>query len=424
MRIRTIRRSDGEYLPLLIADDGVPLYASTVFTISELRVQNLALNTIKGHLRAVKHFEVFCQVRDIDLKARLDDGSLLSLGEVDDLVKSCRYPTEKLSRVAAKRFRLSAGRHPRVPPSQDWFRQIGVEHPIDLVLPAVARTRLKSILRYVEWLVRDRLSLPSINVPIRDRLESCLSQTVAAAMARSPRMTRRHPHTPREGLSHSERDRLFEVISPNSPNNPWTNEHTRFRNFLLIHWLLSLGIRRGEILGVRTSDIDFYGRRVSIITRPHTPDDPRIDQPVGKTLDRHLRLVSPLLHMTDTYLIEHRIHQGIAGKHNFLFVATPTGAPLSIVGVNKIFETLRDKCEQLPRNISAHTMRHTCNDLLSEQVDENNIDEETEKKIRCYIMGWSETSNTAALYTRRHTRIRAGDALVNLQKHMIGSLDE
>ena len=411
-------------MPLLIADSGVPLHRSTVFTMSELRVQNLAVNTIKGYLRAVKHFEIFCQVRNIDLKVRLEDGNILSLGEVDELAKSCRYRSAELTREPATRLQFSESRNPRTRKCQDWFRHIEVSHSPKLVLPAVARTRLKSILCYIEWLVRDRLSLPSLTTPIRDRLESCLSQTVASAMNRCPRTTRRYQNTPREGLSHNEQQHLFEMISPTSPNNPWKNEHTKFRNFLLFHWLLSLGVRRGELLGVRTTDIDFHRKHVDIITRPHTADDPRSNQPVGKTVDRRLNIIPPLLQITDTYMTEHRASQGMAGKHTFLFVATRTGAPLSIVGITKIFETLRFKCTKLPKNFSAHIMRHTWNDRFSKFADINGISEEMEIKTRCYQMGWSERSNTAAHYTRRHTRLRANEASKKMQYNLIQSFDE
>jgi hypothetical protein len=33
-------------------------------------------------------------------------------------------------------------------------------------------------------------------------------------------------------------------------------------------------------------------------------------------------------------------------------------------------------------------------------------------------MGWSETSGTAALYTKRHTRHKANEALLEMQKQI------
>jgi len=57
-------------------------------------------------------------------------------------------------------------------------------------------------------------------------------------------------------------------------------------------------------------------------------------------------------------------------------------------------------------------------------MDKNRVGEEQEKKARSYLMGWSETSGTAATYTRRHTRKKAQAASLRLQENIIGRTND
>ena len=73
---------------------------------------------------------------------------------------------------------------------------------------------------------------------------------------------------------------------------------------------------------------------------------------------------------------------------------------------------------------STPSLCHTWNDSFSEEMDKNRVGEEQEKKARSYLMGWSETSGTAATYTRRHIRKRAQAASLQLQKNVIERSDD
>ena len=96
-----------------------------------------------------------------------------------------------------------------------------------------------------------------------------------------------------------------------------------------------------------------------------------------------------------------------------------TGQPISLPALNKIFKVLRIKCPNLPDSLCPHVMRHTWNDRFSEEMDKRQTQEESEKKWRSYLMGWSETSGTAATYTRRHTRKKAQKVSLAMQEKMM-----
>jgi integrase len=219
-------------------------------------------------------------------------------------------------------------------------------------------------------------------------------------------------------MSESELTTLIEVVQPGSKENPWKGVHAKERNALIVKWLLTLGIRRGELLGVRVSDIDFQANEVLIARRADDPDDPRANEPNTKTRDRLLSLDEELAVLTRRYVTGERRRIEGARRHDCLFVANGTGAPLSLSGLNKIFVVLRTKCPGLPDELSPHVFRHTWNDEFSDVMDRQKVSEETEKKMRARLMGWSETSGTAAVYTRRHTARKAKAASLALQSKL------
>jgi integrase len=130
-------------------------------------------------------------------------------------------------------------------------------------------------------------------------------------------------------------------------------------------------------------------------------------------------MLSELIVRTHEYIINFRGLFKNARRHEYIFVANHTGNPLSLDATNKIFRVLRKKVRGISKTLSPHVLRHTWNDLFSDKMDENKITEEQEKKMRSYLMGWSEKSDTAGTYTRRTIRRRANAASLELQKKMI-----
>ncbi|RFQ10225.1 site-specific integrase [Pseudomonas sp. ATCC 13867] len=63
------------------------------------------------------------------------------------------------------------------------------------------------------------------------------------------------------------RSRLLEVTRPDAPQNPWVDDFARCRNALIVDWLYYLGLRRGELLSLRVSDIDFRRCVVHVFRR-------------------------------------------------------------------------------------------------------------------------------------------------------------
>jgi integrase len=175
------------------------------------------------------------------------------MGEIEDLVRLCRLPIENIV-PASIQDEATSVRGPVV--SMERFRQRVASEVAREIAPTFAATRLRCIRDYLKWLVWDRSSRVGAG---------------SAIDARLPAGDSRGRFGEREGLAPDSVKELLRVIDPGSPDNPWQDEHSRFRNELIILWLYYLGMRRGELLGVRVSDIDFRKGSVIVARRADDP---------------------------------------------------------------------------------------------------------------------------------------------------------
>lgn len=398
------------------------MFEPTLYSVTQLRARNQATNTISNALRAIQCFYMFLVIREIDLKSRLNSGELLLLSEIDDLVRFCRLPLKTIERIRVSK--QSPDLIPKIVSLEKRRSRLSQER-IDDIDPVVAGNRVRCIRDYLLWYVKNHTNGYSRNNSKSRELDRSLDWLVSALSARIPKGRATQKHHQREGLEQDSIDTLFKVIEPNFLNNPWKNEYVRHRNALIVQWLYYLGIRRGELLGVRVEDINYRSGTVEILRRADDNNDPRVNQPQTKTRSREIALSESLQRMTYDFVMKYRSSSKGAQKHGFLFCANLTGRPLSLPGLNKIFQVLKDRCPNIPSSLSPHVLRHTWNDQFSEEMDKQNIGEETEKKIRSYIMGWSETSNTAATYTRRHNRKKAQEVSLKMQRTLMdGKINE
>jgi integrase len=422
--VKTIVTSTGERLPVLLALDGLPIFEPTVFSLSEIRSRNRASNTIDSYLRSVMVFLLFLDLRKINLEERLKIGQLLSLAEIEDLVGICRLPLEKIHsllsevKVASKQAMSSVV-------SLEKLRKTASNNEEIRIDASSSATRLRNIRDYLKWLCLARISKHGVDTSLRLSLDLSIQYVSSAIDARLPSGSQKFEGTDqREGLDPEVVSRILEVVNPNSEENPWSDEHPKYRNELIILWLLSCGLRRGELLNIKIDDLNFRKSTVVVERRADDLGDPRKNQPKVKTKGREIPISAGLMGKTNAYILNHRSAIKGARKHGFLFVASESGAPLSIPSINKMFTVLKEKSPEFGNNLFPHIMRHTWNDNFSEEMDKNRVGEEQEKKARSYLMGWSETSGTAATYTRRHTRKKAQAASLRLQENIIGRTND
>lgn len=417
MRIKKLVFRDGERFPILIGSDGIPLFYPTVYEAIMRRQINLASETLEADLRGIKLLYRWAEHQHIDLETRFKQGKFLTIHEIINLAKAFKYRSKSYFGSQKKlRDDQMAVKNQSKTSSLEKFRK---SEPERQLLPASTKLlarRLYTAVGYLDWLAQIRTSWASTCSQEYEAFQKARLEMKKNLESRIPEIKRDEIYR-REGLSKETQEILLEVIDPESSRNPWKNEFTRLRNQLFIHMLLKLGPRRSEILLTRTQrDINTRTNTLSIIRVPDDKDDPRRDEPNSKTLERELDFDEDLAKMVTTYITKIRNTIKGARGHDFLFVAANTGRPLSKSAVTKMFRVLREKVPDLPDDFTAHVLRHTMNDNFSEVCDETGVDEETEKKTRCYLNGWKDGSRTAEVYTRRYVKRKAQEVSLGMQE--------
>lgn len=405
--VRTLLSPSGERLPLMLdRSSGMPVYYPNLYVLTVLRQTNRSSATIERALREIIVLYNFLIEEKIDLNERINSGNILTLGEIDGLARCCRQSAKLNTKKNIKRnlvLRLEASRKAHC----------------QMVSHTTSANRLRTIHAYLTWLVMEKLGCFGLSASIRARLEWSAENLLPVLRARIPVEKGRETLGDRMGLSSGVLEQLKRTVDPASPKNPWKSEFVRHRNALIMSWLLELGLRRGELLNVKISDIDFRKNEVMIARRADDKEDPRRAQPKVKTRSRILPLSVELASLTHKYIIEKRIRINGARKHRYLFVSELSGLPMSLSSVNKIFDTIKLRVEDIPDDLCPHVMRHTWNDKFSEIMDANRINEAREMQMRSYLMGWAPTSSTAAVYTKRFVRKMARQASVEMQSKIL-----
>lgn len=410
-RVKTIKLESGERLPLLLSKEtGMPLWDATLFILTTLRATNLAANTLEQAARAVMVAHQIFSYLSIDLNDRMLKGRLLSLGEIEALVKFAALRQEELDSLLETQ--TTETKAAQVVSFKKMAKHAVSKMP-KVVNSETKTIRLIYIRNYIDWLVSGRRLKLDVNHKHYEALNEAARVVVGSINARMPEHD--YKSSSRQGVSPEVRARILEVIKPDSPDNPWKNEHVRARNQLIFLWLLFLGIRNGELLSIYAQDVNIRSGEVVVVRRPDNPEEVRQNAPLVKTRGRLLALGPELSELTRAYLIGLRSKIKGARRHPYLFVATGTGAPLSKSALNKLFRELRAQVPGLPDDLSPHVLRHTWNDDFSALMDEHGVPPEEEEKMRRQAMGWSPNSKMAATYTKRHVQRKSNEASLAMQ---------
>lgn len=409
-RIGTAVLANGERMPLLLGDGGLPLFEPTLYILTEMRARNRAANTIEQALRAIKILYLYGHAAGIDVEQRIRTGAMLTIPEIDGLATAVRKPIDQLETV-----KLSTTGQPAKVISLETARARMKAPAMASVDPSTAAIRMRYIEQYLAWLSLTHLSRLGARSDLRLPYEAARNTMLQAIHARTPKG---RDESTREGLPEATIAEILRITAVDCPDNPWRQLEIRHRNRLIVLMLHGLGLRAGELLALKVDDIDWRQNKVTVTRRPDDPDDPRVDHPRVKTRGRRLPLPADLVKDLHHYVVNIRGQRGEAAFHPFLFAESDRGRPLSMSALTKIFGALGTASDVLV-GLSPHLLRHSWNDRFSELMDKKRVSEAEEVKMRAYLMGWSETSGTAAAYTRRHTREAAMKVSRELQEGLV-----
>lgn len=404
MKLTRTKFMSGERYSLLVDDKGVPAWYPTLFATSKLRNSAKAPNTIEAHLNAIRLLLEWSRSENLILEDLFSKNQFLTTEQIEIL---CIYLKEKKD---TKNHSLA--KSSKIQRKEMHRARIKSKHA---VASSTAYIRITYVAKYIEWLAKQILS--ERNRIIDRDISHSIASMIASLRARRP--TRPvSSRSAKRGLGNDQRSLLLALINPNSPDSPFSSE-TKERDSLIFEIFYKTGMRMGELLSIKISDFNFQRNTLHIPRRHDDIGDPRLKQPVAKTLDRLLPLNRELSSRIHNYILKDRAKVTGANKHNFLFITYKAGPycgkPLSSSGLYKIVNSVRNSADELS-DLTPHIFRHTWNDLFSEKMDDLGVAEAEEEKLRSNLMGWAEGSGTSATYTRRHIEKKAHEASLLLQK--------
>lgn len=368
----------------------LPIYHPNLFITTQLRNKSDSFSTMLSAANNIAIFLRFLDDRDIDLEERVLCRELFETYELDDLRD---YTQRRFSKVA------------------DEGCYVGNEGVVSSITHYM---RLTTIAQYISWYANHLIKQPS-TVDARQ-----IKRVETQIKARRPVKKGRNRDQDRS-LNDDQLEVLFEVIRLESSLNPFSKEVQR-RNRLMILILYHLGIRGGELLNLRISDIDFSKHHLKVIRRADEKNDPRVQEPNAKTLERITLLGEILSKELHEYIIKDRRKVTNAKRNDFLFITHkegPTvGQPISKSSYYKVLSIVKTVSPDLYK-LTGHKLRHTWNRKFSEIMDvmDEPVSEEKQEQYRSYLMGWKQGSGTAAHYNKRFIQEKAQKAALALQSN-------
>jgi len=270
-QVHLIVLDDGERLAMLVDDTGMPIYFPALFITTQVRNAGRSANTISAYLSAIKRLYQWAHTSGVDLERRLSTRSYLTDPEL-----------ESLSSSVGRRIRGRSLGSNRLEELE--YRKTRFNRRKGQILSHGKYRNLTYIGIYLSWLAA-RLAeraAGKIDQPAR----GAIKDMVEAIEAKRPRRARRTIANAPKGLDHTEESRLLSYVSEQVSREP--EGALACRNELIVHLLLKLGIRAGELLALRVTDFDLQRNEVLVARRPDDEADKRRHQPTAKTCDRLL----------------------------------------------------------------------------------------------------------------------------------------
>lgn len=388
-RSKAIRFESGERFPLLV-DRKTEVPVLDVIDYSLAYHRTISINSGKSRVGAIGLFLEWAEGCLIDLDERFGSGDLFAQAEIESLA-----------------FALGQSKRKKV--------QVGDQTVPGNVLGDTQANRIDWVTHYIRWRatnVAQAMSLDNHRLPaMNKRLEQIEGQLKS--------LKRKGGGKLRLGLTEEQQVRLFEIVRPDSPENPFKPD-TRQRNFMMFLLYYELGVRRAEPLVLKANHVHVHqSGRIVIEPNPHDPIDPRHAQPLVKTAGRTLPISALLAQAIHIYVTKHRSKVPGAKKTPFIVLDSRDGKPLALASVYDMFVVVRDRFpEDFPADFSTHVLRHTWNDRFMAAAQAAGLKDALARQVNNYVMGWTKTSQQSANYSRREIERQASQLLLAMQQQL------
>lgn len=377
MYIDIVKFKNGQRLPMLLDDNGMPVVAPNEWVLSR---RQKALKTLARNLQELLPLYVWLDDKCIDLHALILSGRCWGEALVNSLVEQLR----------------------RVRPQTRKVVKLAVS-------PDTANKRIRTVINFLIWYFDVVISDGLVDEGRRALIRESKKEVVARLYSgwASPEPPRRGQ---RKYLLDAEARFLQEALEPSRKFKSCLNSAVRLRNYLVVCLMLLYGLRPGEVLCLRLKDIEFGAISNVRVCRRRTPAyDVRSRPPSVKRAGRVLPLDNPdLAFWLNRYAMNERERFARRGKgkgRDFFFLSN-NGLPLSESSLQKIFTQARSAhADRLPVNLTAKALRHTFTYGLYRTMRSRGMSMSEIKQNLMYLRGdTAETSQDAYIDYREHSQ--------------------
>jgi len=370
--------------PVLVDPKGLPRYWATVWSVAIAGA--LADST---HLKKLRYIEnLYLYADDLFGYSTLDN----ALASLDDAA---------LGQILESWF-ISIRNKPETTSADELRWQVG----------------LNFVRSVISWIAK------SNSDQILSGIESRLHQL--SVLYSQFRVKKRNAPEPVRSLPASTVEALYQILDPESGENPFPRLRTRWRIYVAFILMLHQGLRRGEVLLLPVDAVKSgYDTRLGSVRNwinirqndyEHSEQDPRHSKPGIKTQAsiRQIPVSETTARIVQMYTENYR---GRA-EHSFL-LSSKSRAPLSTEALTKAFAVVSSRLSSAvvrelkartgKTTITPHDLRHTRSVVLLHQLllQGDSMDEALQK-MRTFF-GWSRQSTMPARYARAVFEDRLAD---------------
>lgn len=367
MKVETISHEDGVQLPILIDDDGLPIVAPNEFILGR---RELSTNTLTRNLKELAVLYKWLNHTKINPVQRISSTVSFKEAEIKGGLIECLRRDFSSDRKVQK----------------------------FVITPQTFNQRLTTVRQYFSWLYEVHIGSMLFNDIRYERTRDQKNRLLAwldSSFIKAPPSNKGQA----KGLNADQAKFLVSVLDPNESELFGRDPAVRFRNYISIMIMLNYGLRPGELLTLRVEDIEFGGiSALRVKRRPDDPNDLRKPRPKIKRNGRVLPLDNPKFakQLDDFIMIWREQLEAKSVKESDYLILSDEGQPLSQPSITQLFQIIRKRYpNQLPKNLTAKSLRHTFTGNMEKQLRKNGLDEDKRAEALAYLRGDSSLTSQA-----------------------------
>jgi len=390
-----IRRTD-----LVHADSALPY---SFWVSSFLSTSYNVENTSRSAAYQLRYVITYLESCGIDLVSRVEDGSLLTEDELNNIIFTFQYFADSKP-LESKSQSLSFSSSKEISNLIFATRQ-----STSKVAVQTARARLRVLRKYFEFLFINihKSGLRKPKQSLIQKFDYLIYQLKEEAKNLENDNTEvKDPHE--QAIPSNIYFKLLDITRPENDENPWTKLN-RFRNHIIFQIFNETGIRLGSLCKLKISDLrDDDNPRILITKIPNDSTDNRAKRPKTKTRPHASAISSSLMKNLLLYIETVRNNYSRSSLHDFIFVSQKGKSKGDPIASNTVNALIGNLSSVVNFDIHPHLLRHKWNEVFEEKGKAAGYTYEQINDLRKYACGWSETSSMARIYNEfRHATLVA-----------------